>query len=451
MKPAEAIEYPIPACRIYVYLFTTLCFRRLDISNCFRNEFYRSLFLYENKVMRVRWQCNCSTDKLNISSLNFCSKCHSLSCVNCQLFEPVVKYCPQCLNVPLHNNQLTCHKNCFECPRCNLPLQIKMLELDSRSSKYILQCAGCDWSYTSPQVTRTESLINCIQSERETKDTVLERYRALEEHLNVKGLFIKCESSPHLTDALSNASIAQRKYVLQRLATKKLYELISEELPAKYETIKHSTELPLPSRLRCKYQYSCPKCRSCLLRPDANPRSSKIVTSSFAVDFLPNIRVLPLQQVLPTECDTNKLALVVLGPHIQGSMEIKISGSSGLYIPITEITVSYSKIVIEEEGRSISHRMELFATTIPTYQLKADTRLSRKERTRRLGKSSSQLYSLGNNKSSNSLIENSKIIDQGNGWCIIPLILLKDEPKHILQFKLAFSSYKIMLHYILEK
>lgn len=212
-------------------------------------------------------------------------------------------------------------------------------------------------------------------------------------------------------------------------------------------------ELPLQMHLRCKYKYSCPYCLNTLLKPETQPKSLKFYTTSFAVKYLPALSLAPRSQIDNKVYDDTRFALVINNPTSSEEMRITMSGSDGLFIPITEVRIRAVTPVTPSHQDHGLKTIEQFILSVPTYKLTADTKLSRVERTKRLGKKNLSVYSTANNSSTSLLedLEDYKLLDQGSGWCIVPVNVLNNASVHSLFITVATQKFKVTMNCVIKK
>lgn len=405
--------------------------------------------------MRVLVLCGCSSKCKSLSQLNLCQACYRLSCTQCQLFEPVLKYCPLCMEVPSRADQTHCTKNCFQCPRCKLGLVISSESCDDGNKKYVFKCMGCHWDYKTPSVGKIRSLTKYIKSLKANECLQSRRFEVLERHYHSKRQLLDWGlTRTPLKIPLDGSLVADRRNVLQRLSQgDKLFELLDEPCPMPLKDTSDALELPLQMHLRCKYKYICPHCLNTLLKPETQPKSLKFYTTSFAVKYLPALSLAPRSQIDNKVYDDTRFALVISNPTSSEEMCITMSGSDGLFIPITEVRIRAVTPVTPSHQDHGLKMIEQFILSVPTYKLTADTKLSRVERTRRLGNKNLNIYSTANNSSTSLLedLEDYKLLDQGSGWCIVPVNLLNNASVHSLFITVATQKFKVTMNCVIKK
>ncbi|AET39556.1 uncharacterized protein Ecym_4519 [Eremothecium cymbalariae DBVPG len=413
--------------------------------------FSLSIHNMDDPDMEVRYQCICK-NLVKWSDLNICRECYSLSCFRCQGFEPVVKYCPKCLEEPGKMDQIFCNRNCFQCPRCDISLVISSEKMDSDKKCYLFNCTGCKWTFTTPPTGKIKSLTKYILELYSSKNA---RAYELITHLHNKKQLLQWEGKAFKFDEIVSALEGNApRSIVQRLAVgEKLHQLISEQIPLPLKDDSNEVLYPKRLHLKCKYRYTCPQCNHTLSVPDDSPSSSRLHKESFAMNILPRIRIEKLAVALGMDHqDPSAFAIVVINPNPSRSIECTLTASDTLFMPIRKFNIPAVSVndykIIKNSGKDINLQiLEQYAKFTPTYMLGNDHKINRAERTRRLGSRFPFQNSTTNsiNLLDYDIDEDAKAIDKGDGWCILPLKLL-NKGNHLLNLLVNIEGFEVRLN-----
>lgn len=402
--------------------------------------------------MKLWLICSCS-EKTTLHLLNFCSQCHRISCNQCQLFEPAVKYCPQCLHSTYKLHQIFCNRNCFICPRCSISITVTIDKLnnDEDERSYIFKCSGCEWSYKTPLTKKVKSLAKYILDLQSTKN---KRFIELSMYYREKSNLSLCEKR----SSKSHTSLTSLAMVERLSLGEKLYQLINETY--EIEEVDGISEILLPERthLLCKYDYKCPHCNNTLLKVDPQLNTSRFLKQSFAINLLPNLQLIPqlISHISGDEHITSEakiLALLISNPKPEKSVQLQFSGSDSLFIPIRRWEIPGCKSFKSTNKNTNWKALEEYIRYLPTFKLNNENKLNRTERTRRLG---SRFYSnkVNPHNSSSLLLDDldnvQQPLDQGESWCIVPLKILETAHIHKLNVNIKMNDIETSLYCILE-
>lgn len=381
--------------------------------------------------MIAQWLCSCSTEPNSIYKLNICAKCHRVSCNWCQKPELLIKYCPGCFRVAESEGQLRCVHNCLECPRCELILSVSMEKLASGHKRFEMVCNGCSWRYTTPEVSTLKTLTGCVEELRKKEDPYTQRFNSLREFYGFKRELQYMEEGGEVSKSIAS------KELFDRLNETKLYKMINEECPIELKDTKDSGDiaLPLPLRLRAKFDYRCPSCGEWLTKSHPDPRSSRFLQESFAAHMLPSLEIVHRSKVEPSVSDENAMALVFTASDQSDTpVEITILGSATIQIPVRQFTLAYDGPVKRESTMETIKRL---VTRVPTYQLNSNTNILATEKSRRLTRPETAPHK-------------NNMIDQGNGWCILPMYILEPAKTHRIQLTIPIKGVYVTLQAVLH-
>ncbi|AAS51069.1 ACL159Wp [Eremothecium gossypii ATCC 10895] len=402
--------------------------------------------------MEVRYQCVCQ-QLVKWSDLNSCKECHSISCFRCQEFEPVLKYCPKCLEEPGKIDQIFCNRNCFQCPRCNISLVISSEKVTEDSKSYVFTCTGCKWSFTTPPTGKIKSLTKYVLELYNSKNS---RAYELMTHLHNKKQLLQWEGRAFKFDEIVNAleGNAPRSFVQRLAAGEKLHHLINEELAQPLQQDMEHVLYPKRTHLKCRYRYMCPKCHHTLSMPDQTPASSKLHKESFAMNVLPHIRIETEARALGVDTqDPTALAIIVMNPIPMRAVDFVLSASDTLFLPVRKFTIPSvapdDSQLDRSQGKDVNLQiLEHYVKFIPTCMLGNDHKLNRAERTRRLGNRFQFQGSASPtppNPVDYDIEEEARPLDQGDAWCILPLKLLRDG-LHLLNVLVTIGDWQVNLN-----
>ncbi|CUS23062.1 LAQU0S08e01288g1_1 [Lachancea quebecensis] len=384
--------------------------------------------------MIAQWLCSCSTEPNSIYKLNICAKCHRVSCNWCQKPELLVKYCPGCFRVAGSEGQLRCIHNCLECPRCELNLSISMEKLINGFKRFEMVCNGCKWRYKTPEVGVLRTLTGCVEELEKNEDAYTQRFNSLREFYRIKRGLQTMEEGGAINESIAS------KELFDRLNETKLYKMINEERPiglgdAGDAGDTEETTFPHPLRLRAKFDFRCPSCGEWLTKSHPDPKSSRLLLESFAAHMLPSLEIVPRSEVEPSVSDKNAMALVfTASDQSDAPVEITILGSATIQIPVRQFTLTFDGPVKRESTMETIKRL---VRRVPTYQLNSSTNILATEKSRRLSRPE-------------TVAHKDNMIDQGSGWCIIPMYILEPATTHRIQLTIPVKGVYVTLQAVLH-
>ncbi|SCU92578.1 LANO_0E01398g1_1 [Lachancea nothofagi CBS 11611] len=392
--------------------------------------------------MLVKWLCGCSREPKSIHDLSICAKCHRVSCNWCQKPELLIKYCPGCYSLSEFDDQIRCTKSCFECPRCQNQISIAGKKSKSNARQFLMKCHGCGWTYETADLGKTRSLTTYVETLRDTQDSKQTRFRELQQFYDTKRKLQKLDSSSE-SGRLETLDKRTSHNIVEKLDSAKLFELINEEIPIPLDEMDLSEPLSLPQArgMHARYNYTCSSCHTWLSKRHPDPKSSRYLLESYAALQFPELKVVPLSAIVPSKTDPEDIALVFSASNqARESTEVSLVGSATVHIPLRQFTLKISgpSLPIQTPADELRH----FATLIPTYQLTGNNSVLEHERARRSSKGSSS-FEVAPSCSS------SGIVDQGNGWAIIPVRLLEPSNTHQIQITVAVMDVYVTIQAII--
>ncbi|SCU89189.1 LADA_0E14136g1_1 [Lachancea dasiensis] len=392
--------------------------------------------------MRVKWLCSCSDSPKSLLELNVCGQCQCVSCHLCQRPELSVKYCPGCFKKYELGDQTRCSRNCLECGMCESQVILTSSKDKVGSRRLILKCHGCGWDYKLKTIDTTQSLTSYVNELRGYQDKYHARFRELQKFYSLKRKLQDLDMSSKMgkIDTLDETTSHE---LVAELSGRKIFELINEERPSPptLEMNAPVASLPRGRRLKARYNFKCPSCDTWLTKCYPDPRSSRFLLESCALQTIPELRIIPLSQAHSIEPqDANKLALAFCSAFQSNSRttDISLIGSATIYLPVPQFTIQSLDSLAP--ALSPTENLSQFITRIPTYLLSSELDLVENERVRRT-KSRAECK-LRN-------FQNSEVIDQGNGWTIVPIHILESKDYHNIQLIFTTPDHRVSLRAVI--
>ncbi|BAO42100.1 conserved hypothetical protein [Kluyveromyces marxianus] len=383
--------------------------------------------------------CECSYMELSL-----CSKCHLSSCQECQGYEIIGKYCPQCEKDTSKKDAVYCHRNCFQCPRCNMSLKIISNKEESEAApnkrSYSFKCQGCDWSYCTSKVEKVKSLTKYVM-ELESLTEYHKRFQSLLEFYQTKNSVSKLMAKQAAIDFQSLDRKGPDTWWKRIANGESLWKIMDEESPIQSETLMDDVDtFPRLCKLRPKYNYSCPYCKRSLTKLDPKADVLKWLKTSPAYNGIPRISVIfhpMLKQKYQQKflLDDSTVLLHMENTRQEHNMTVKVNAEESLLVPDYEVKITSSNL--KQSGSHKDHVKQLqgILRSMPTCLLDTSPdvdKLMRVENTRRLG----QL-----NKAVTQPVEYLQIIDEGDGWVVIPLKIINRKCQYELNFLVHFDDW----------
>ena len=402
---------------------------------------FKSIHRNAEVMAQFRYRSGCGLES-NFLDLNLCTKCHLISCQQCQDFEVVGKYCSQCGRDASKNDAVYCHKNCFQCPCCAMSLQIisNKDENNTDHRSYSFKCQGCNWSYCTPVVPKIKSLTKYIIELEYSTDTH-RRFESLRQFYHTRNTLNSLSLKPESLkfDALDPSNLNSW---WKRLANgEPLWKLINEENAIPFDELKQENKHWLPSlcKLRPKYNYFCPYCKRCMTRMDPTPDTVKWVKTPPIYSGIPRISVISSYQCtqLYKEFDhDNNLMLLIENTRQDSNATLKINAEESLLVPNHELSI-FAAIKTNQKRKDNLEQLQDVLHSLPTHMLNTSPdsdKLLRVENTRRLGLLNKRLSS-----------DNLRIIDEGTGWIVIPLMIINRKPRYEIDIFVHFEDWDLSM------
>ncbi|CEP62574.1 uncharacterized protein LALA0_S05e08658g [Lachancea lanzarotensis] len=391
--------------------------------------------------MHVGWICSCSQEPKSIYFLNVCRACQHISCHQCQKPELAVKFCPGCYSTVDSGSLTQCIKNCLECPKCQNQL---VATTDGRrlsdKKELILSCHGCGWTYQTDELknARSQGLALYFDSLRQKSDPQLARFRDLRAFYNTKRKLEEFEARTN-KGVLETLDEATSRELAAKLQTAKLFELIDEEhavpLPKRKFTPNDSERnlslLPLPRRLKAKYNYKCPKCDAYITKVFPDPKSSRFVQQSFATDLVPDVKAVPLATVHSSaDCTSKDVALVFRVPEQAAKVtKVLLTPPINAYLPVCDFDLKLENGFVR--AQTPEDDIKQFSARIPSYLL------------------SQSRFSKNCLQTSRNTLQ-ADVVDEGDGWAIIPLHLEDDSESYQVQMDVSTNDIQVTLQMVVS-
>lgn len=223
----------------------------------------------------------------HIGALYFCPLCQTIKCDECSNIKIRSKYCIRCMVDYTENaGQTRCLKNCFECPECMSPVDVRSSDEvsdEGRGKQFFFNCIYCSFEYETKVITRPSPLQQILKKELPDQHAkTVAKYSAMYQ-LNNQTKRMDTVSQSHM----------------QRLAAMKIKEIATDN---KHETtisengpldimsaVPEYHQQPKGAKLAYKHSVSCGDCRHELVSPVADIKLIKILARNYAGDILPNL------------------------------------------------------------------------------------------------------------------------------------------------------------------
>ena len=279
-------------------------------------------------------------------------------------------------------------------------------------------------------MTKARPLTQFVKELQEKEDPHEQRFISLRKLYRDKIQFQNLETTDVIDPSFATKEVAER------LNNMKLFELVNEEfpLPIHKGTFTSWNSFPRARALRGKFNYRCPACGEYLTKCHPDPKSSRFMLESFAMHQLPDLQVVSRSLIDPKIDDENSMALVFKASssaHV--ATDITIVSCATAHIPVRQFTLTRD---IPSRNELTQEAIKRLASEVPTFQLNTNTKILAAEKSRR-----------------NSKVERThknEIIDQGNGWCIIPMYILEPTPTHKLQLTIPIEGVYVTFQVVLS-
>ncbi|CDO93280.1 unnamed protein product [Kluyveromyces dobzhanskii CBS 2104] len=309
--------------------------------------------------------------------------------------------------------------------------------INSRS--YSFKCQGCDWSFNTPTVAKIKSLTKYIV-DLESSTVSHGRFESLRQFYHVRNTLnsLSSKQAPLKFDSLDATNL--NSWWKRAASGEPLWKLLNEENANPLGSLNHHEEqLPSLTKLTPKYNYFCPYCKSCMTRMDATPNVVKWVKTSPAYTGIPHLSVVPTAQYEQNyeEFDSdNTLMLLIENSRQHKTVTVKINSEESLMVPHHELEI-LSSASPGERPKDRTQQLQAILRSSPTYTLNASPdsdKLLRVENTRRLGALIKK-----------PMPENLRIVDQGDGWMIIPLKVINRKPRYEIDVMVRFEDWNLSM------
>lgn len=314
-----------------------------------------------------------------LPDLYLCPQCHVIRCKFCASVTIEAKFCAGCMtNFSDKDGLVRCAKNCFECPMCNSPVVVtandrKMGNLDQIDSKilalplktgkqFCFRCVTCDFTYQTQVVTKPAPLSSILKNE------VLAQFRALTIHFSEL-------NSLHNQRPLRPVLTSENAELMRSLSSLK----VGASLQGHVVTLEN-VHVPLGKQLSAKRKFSCADCNAELLVPVPEPRTLKILRSSYAVDHVPTINITTRGRKLSPGTET-PCWLCVLNPGARSiNVNLAIVAENPHAGPGVDVSMFLSETSFSVQARrGRADGLE----SVPTVLLTNNTRAARAEALKR--------------------------------------------------------------------
>ncbi|PIC35454.1 hypothetical protein B9Z55_014813 [Caenorhabditis nigoni] len=264
---------------------------------------------------KIKYECSCGKWR-TLPDLFFCRHCFKIKCDDCSCREIDAIFCPRCLDTSSPPEaRLKKHKctSCNDCPNCANVLSARV-----ENEKYYLHCHHCRWS------TR-----DAKQEDRESNKSWPTKENPVTNHLNEVTAYMKrmevIENAPkdlkkgkgkawsaiHLKDKFGVQQMVEkrRKAMVPEMNPLKAHDpteapTLEEEIENRSNVLRsldqiimqpltNSNELLLPVKvpLQGRVMVRCDECERTLVKRDFGVATYKFKISSFAREFIPDIRM----------------------------------------------------------------------------------------------------------------------------------------------------------------
>ncbi|EFP10593.1 hypothetical protein CRE_02713 [Caenorhabditis remanei] len=264
---------------------------------------------------KIKYECTCGKWR-TLPDLFFCRQCFKIKCDDCSCREIDVIFCPRCLepssppDARLKKHRCT---NCNDCPNC-----ANVLSARTENEKCYLLCQHCRWSSRDANqedrdnIRSWPSKENPFANELNEVTAYMKRLEKIENApKDLKKGKSKAWSAFHLKD----------KFGVQQMVEKRRKQLVPEvnpidvhaptEAPTLEDEMKGRSDvlrtldqvimqpltnlseslLPVKVALQGRVLVRCDECERTLVKRDFGVATYKFKISSFAREFVPDIRL----------------------------------------------------------------------------------------------------------------------------------------------------------------
>lgn len=222
----------------------------------------------------------------HLGALYFCPQCQALRCEECSDVRVKSKYCIRCMTDYSENpGQTRCLKNCFECPDCFSPVDVRSSDTvneQGRGKQFFFKCVYCPFEYKTKVITRPAALQLILK--REVPD----------QHAKVVAKYIAMYKVNNHTDTKrsreANIQRLEAMQIRQVGPENSLEKTIAENGPLDImESTRTYTPQPRGCKLAYKHEIRCHSCRYELMTPVPEIKLIKILAKNYACDILPTL------------------------------------------------------------------------------------------------------------------------------------------------------------------
>lgn len=373
----------------------------------------------------TRYICSCHYDSAksldnngdfsassHLGALFFCPKCQDLRCEECSEVSVKSKYCTRCMTDYTDNvGQTRCLRNCFECPSCYSPVDVKGKDEvgeEGKGKRFFFKCVYCPFQYQTKLITRPSSLVQILKRESTDQHAkVVAKYTAMYKLNN------KPQGQKHTINRPETKRLEAMKIKQVNLADdQELEKTIAESGPLDImgPTPEHLLQ-PRGTPLATKVKIRCSSCHEELLSPVTDIKLIKVLSKQYASDILPTLTASYTSQSPTSESDTDIPCSLSIVNNLPSSINVVISIYGRIPASLTNDHVAMSLPISSVSIGGKREKAEIIQT-IPTVLLGSNTKASQAEQVMRSGKTAQ---------------ETGETVDQGSNWATIPFTLSFEE------------------------
>lgn len=311
--------------------------------------------------------------------------------------------------------QTRCTRNCFECPQCLSPVDVKSQDEESeegRGKRFFFQCVYCTFTYETKLVTKPAALHAILR--RELPDQFgrsVARYTALHSINNQtdSGSSIRRDTASARLKAMNIKEVGSSDEKLE------LGRTVLENGPTDLARFMPDKKLqPRGVRLASKYKLSCAQCLTDLLCPVPDVRLMKFLSKQDAAEIVPQIVATSDSKAGSDSEGDIECALSIIN-NLTSSINVTISihGEIPSTLSPTRINMSLPISTVTVKGKRDKVK---FIDTIPTVLLGSETKAAQAEQVLRTGQRK-------------QLTEG--FLEEGHNWVTVPFILSREDSSQL--------------------
>lgn len=345
----------------------------------------------------------------HIGALYFCPQCQAIKCDECSKIKIRSKYCIRCMVDYTENaGQTRCLKNCFECPECMSPVDVRSSDEvgdEGRGKRFYFNCVHCSFEYKTKVITRPSPLQQILKKELP------------DQHAKTVAKYSAMYQLNNQTRRKDKVSLSH----MQRLAAMKIKEVATDN---KHETtisengpldimgaVPEYHQQPKGAKLAYKHSISCGECRHELVSPVADIKLIKILAKNYAGDILPNL-VATYITGKDDDLDDISCSLSIIN-NLSSSINVVVSIYGKVPASLNEEDINVSLPVSNVSIRGKKEKIDTI-DTIPTALLGCKTKAAQAQQVLR-GRPTDP-------------------VEYGANWASIPFTISLEEGKAVPEF-----------------